>query len=163
MAKRLRMYFETSVWRRLLDEHGPRRTQTYRLLTIARWRHVILASRGVLHEVRLISDLALRKQVRDKFWRNDPKLITTRPKVAWIAGELLRRGGWGDQDLADMVHIGYAVVGQADVLVTWDTADLAREKTRRIVAALGRQEGFETPDIVTPAEVLVEWLGLKIL
>lgn len=163
MPKRLRMYFETSVWRRLLDAHGPRRTLTYRLLTIARWRHVILASRGVLNEFRLIADPTLRKQVKDKFWRTDPTLVTTRPKVAWIAAELLRRGGWGDQDLADMAHIGYAIVGQADILVTWDTADLAREKTRRIVAALGRQEGLETPDIATPAEVLVEWLGLKIL
>ena len=117
----------------------------------------------MIDELHGIPDNPLRKQALDRFWRTDPTLVTTRPKVAWIAGELLKRGGWSEADLADMVHIGYAILGKADVLVTWDTADLAREKTRRIVAALGRQEGYETPDIATPAEVLEEWLGIKIL
>lgn len=163
MPKRFRMYFESSVWRRLVDSHSPRRTLTYRLLTIARWRHVILSSRGVVEELDGIPDNALRKQALDRFWRTDPTLITTRPWIRRIARELLQRGGWGEARLADMLHIGYAIVGEADILVTWDTKDLAREKTRRLVAALGRQEGFETPDIATPAEVLVEWLGTKIL
>ena len=163
MPRRYRLYFETSVWRRLTDAHGPRRTLTYRLLTIARWRHVILASRMVVEELHRVHDNLLRKQVLDRFWRTGPKIIPARPKIVRLAHELLRRGGWGTADLEDMLPIGYAILGQPDVLVTWDTADLAREKTRRLVAAVGRQEGLRTPDIATPAEVLAEWLGIKIL
>jgi hypothetical protein len=156
------MYFESSIWRRLVDVHSPRRTLTYRLLTIARSRHVVLASRVVVHELKEIPDKVLRKKALDRFWRTDPLLITTRPSVSRIAAELLQRGGWTDRRLADMLHIGYAIAGEADILVTWDISDLARERTRRLVAGIGRQEGFQAPDIATPAEVLVEWLGTKI-
>src|SRR5437016_289656 len=119
MPNCFRLYFETSIWRRLVDAHSPRRTATYRLATIARRRHVILASRGVVEELDGIPNNVLRKQALDRLRRTDPTMVTTRRKVAWIAEELLRQGGWGQGYLADMLHIGYAIVGQADVLVTW--------------------------------------------
>ncbi|MBI2899858.1 MAG: hypothetical protein HYY17_06720 [Planctomycetes bacterium] len=101
MKKRLRFYFETSVWRRLVEEPSSlRRTLSYRLMTVARRRHVILASREVARELGEISDGALRKRALDRFRRTAPEMVTTRPLVRDIAEELLRRGGWGDGDLA---------------------------------------------------------------
>ncbi len=88
--------------------------------------------------------------------------MTYRPLVREIAEELLLQGGWGAKEIEDTLHIGYAIVSGADVLVTWDEADLARDKTRRLVRALCRRRGWEPLDIATPEEVLDEWLGIKI-
>jgi predicted nucleic acid-binding protein len=149
------------VWRRLVDPVDRRRALTYRLTTLVRRHHRVLASREVAQELAEIPDGRLRKGALDRFRRVHPEMVTYRPRVREIAEELLRRGAWGPKDLEDMLHIGYAVVGRADALVTWDEADLAREKTRRLVAALGREWGFRSPDIATPPEVMEEWLGIR--
>lgn len=163
MKKRLKLYFETSIWRRLVDPTDPRRKATYHLLTEARRRHYIYSSREVVRELDEIVDLEIRKRAVDRFRRVRPEMITMRPQIKRLAEEMLRRGGWGLDDLADMTHIGYSLVSRVDVLVTWDTGDLARDKTRRLAAALAREIGLPAPDIATPIEVLEEWLGIKIL
>jgi hypothetical protein len=62
--------------------------------------------------------------------------------------------------LADLKHVGYAVFGRADALVTWDVRSLAREKVRTFIASWCRREGLVAPKIGTPGEV-AQWLNLK--
>ena len=53
----------------------------------------------------------------------------------------------------------YAIVGDADALATWDEADLARPKLRRIVAVFARERGVRAPYMGTPPEVIKDWFG----
>lgn len=161
MKRAFRFYFETSVWRRMVERDDPRRILTYRLATIARRRHEILTSREAVNELGEIPDPQLRRAALLRLRRTDPEMVPVSARVRAIAKELLGRGGWGPKDLEDMLHIGYAMVGAADVLVTWDQADLARSKTRRLVLVLGREWDLRAPDIATPVEVLNEWLGVR--
>ncbi len=51
------------------------------------------------------------------------------------------------------------MIGAADVLVTWDIADIARRKTRNLVRRVARIRHVATPELLTPMETL-KWLHL---
>ena len=160
MKERLRLYFDTSVWSRLID-NTERGALTRGVAAVAERDHVILSSLENITELSQTRDETRRSAILELLRKADPELIEVIPEVRLIAKELLNLGGWGPKDLEDMLHIGYALVGHADVLLTWDEDDLAREKTRKLVRQVCRARGLKRLEIVTPEEAKTRWLGGK--
>ncbi len=52
-------------------------------------------------------------------------------------------------------------MSKTDALVTWDTDDLARDRTRTVVQAYAMRKGLRASLIGTPYEVS-DWLGIRI-
>ncbi len=99
--------------------------------------------------------------MRRKIERTRPRTITGGPRADRLAAELLLHGVLTQARLADVYHIGYALLGAADYLVTWDVSDLAREGTRRRVTEFCVATGRKALMIGTPVEV-ARWLGTRI-
>jgi len=163
MKRRYRLYLETSFWKRLGDPRlDERRRDSYRFLrALAGGRHRILISRLVTRELDETPDWAERRKIYRRLWSRGARMITFNPRIVRIATDLRTLGRWRRNLIADLMHIGYAISGAADALVTWDRDDLARDATRRVVQAYGRREDVGVPLIGTPEEV-AEWLGIRI-
>jgi hypothetical protein len=54
----------------------------------------------------------------------------------------------------DAVHVAYATLGRADVLVSLNLRHLANEWAERRIAAVNLREGYQALSIRTPEEVL---------
>jgi predicted nucleic acid-binding protein len=55
---------------------------------------------------------------------------------------------------SDALHLGFAAVVGADVLVSWNREDLAKEKTRAGLREINNRLGRKTPAILTPKELI---------
>ena len=157
-----RIYPETSFWRRLVDDGDfERRRLTYRFLRAIEGRARLLGSSLILAELGRGLSGDARTAVLRRHWAARPRIVTGVPRVHRISLELLMAGGRGIRALADMLQVGYSIVGGADFLVSWDRADLARDRTRKVVRDYGQRTGTKVPRIGTPEEV-ARWLGLRI-
>ena len=160
--RRTILYLETSFWLRLADRQNPaRRRATARFLRWARIRFHLRISPEVRAEVHETSDPALRHPMRRKIERVRPRTVTGGARVDRLVAELLLHGVLTRAHLADLYHIGYALLGGTDYLVTWDIGDLAREQTRRRVTEFCVATGRKALMIGTPVEV-ARWLGTRI-
>jgi predicted nucleic acid-binding protein len=157
------LYLEPSFWRRLLDrEDAQRRRATYSfLLKIAR-KCRIRISRMVMAELTAVRDLELRRGLLRKLWHERVRSITAGAEVDREVLGLLREKILGRGRLADLYHIGYAMVGRCDYLVSWDEDDLARPWTQGRVEEYCRRNGLKRLRIGTPVEVGERWFAVKI-
>ncbi len=156
------LYLETSIWSRLVEVPvSPRRRITEQFVDQVARHHRIVISDMVDVELAAIPDVTLRTAAQDRLWAMRPRVARFRAEAERVALDLLRMGRWSPRRFADLMHVAYTVLEDADALVTWDVADLARGRPRRIVHAYTRARGMLTPLIETPEEVS-RWLVLKI-
>jgi predicted nucleic acid-binding protein len=55
--------------------------------------------------------------------------------------------------LVDALHIAAAVLGNADILVSWNFKHLVRRSTRLLVNYINTKQGFRAIEILAPPEV----------
>ena len=160
-ARRYRLYLDTSFWNRLADRQNfQMRRDSYHFLNRACATQDILVSPLVVAEVKAAPDPEERRIIERLLRRQRPERVGYQPAVAAIARELREAGGWGPRMLADLTHLGYAIVCRADAVVTWDAKTLARPRVRTIVQAYCGREQRAAPLIGNPREV-AEWLRLR--
>ncbi len=157
-----RFYVETSVWVRLLDRSDPRRRRTtYRVMNSLGRAGRFHTSKLALMEVADTPDWEMRHQIERRVKRMRPRIVPATAEVRKVAADLLEAGCLTGTHLADLYHLGYAIVGRSDVLLTWNMADLARERTRVFVAGVCRRRGQSPVEIYTPEEA-AKWFGSTI-
>ena len=54
----------------------------------------------------------------------------------------------------DAIHIGVSAVHGVDYLLTWNFRHLANAETRRIIRSVCERQGFTSPEICTPSELI---------
>ncbi len=159
--RRFRLYLESSFWMRLEDKRDHlRRTLSYDFLNSSSYRHEILLSGLVLDEIAE-GPAGERRKLRRQIERVRARVL---PGAAWagrFAEELMSLGPFGQSRVDDLKHVGYAVGGKVDALVTWDVKTLACDPVRRACALACRRTGRRAPFLGTPLEV-ARWLGLQI-
>ena len=153
MAK---VYLETSVVsylvaRRSRDLIVAGRQQ----ITIDWWEqerenHELFASEIVLQEARAgdVTEIAKRLNVLV-----DVPLLDVSDEAIRLADLLLRKGIVPPKSGRDALHISVATYHQIDYLLSWNCKHIANAQVRKLVRRLFRAEGFESPEICTPAEL----------
>ncbi len=159
--RRLRLYLDTSIWLRLVDrKQHLKRAWTYDFLTQSADRHRFLMSGLVLDELKGWP-AETRRKIERKMRRVRAELL---PGAAWAKGfakNLQALGDFSSARVDDLTHVGYAVGGAADALVTWDLNTLACDPVRKACTLACRRLERQVPLLGTPLEVAA-WLGLKI-
>lgn len=149
----MRIYLDTSVFSAYYDEKAPER------LTLTRAFWDIIRSHD--HE-RICSDLTLEelKAVKTPKLR-DQLLHLTRgfsvlkmgEREENLARDYLQAGVVTNRHFADALHIAIAVLGNADILVSWNFQHLVRRSTRYLVNSVNALKGLRTLEILAPPEV----------
>jgi len=158
--KPLRLYLETSFWRRLADDASDlRRSASYRFLGQVRRHHEIVVSRLVYDELRFTTPAAQLAPVLRRLDASRSTLVPITAAVRALASELLLAGGWKERQRPDVTHLACAMIYGARALVTWDSADLAKPKTRDTAEKWARHNDRAPLRIGKPEDV-ASWLGI---
>lgn len=158
---RRRIYADTSVLNRLADrENLEMRRMTYRFLNRACAHHKILVSPLVLDEVNETPDPEERVVILRRLRALRPEIVGASGRARALGEEMRTVGGFGARMLDDLTHVAYAVLGDADAVVTWDRRTLARDRVRAAVQVVCARRGRRTPLIGLPEQVAT-WLELR--
>ena len=161
MASRPSLYIETSAWSAVVDPRIPGRQKITRtFFKKIKRRYRLQVSDLALEEIREHPRPDLRRRILRYLWRRRPKVLGPNARVREATRELMSMGRWGPRVLVDVTQVGYALVGKADALVTWNQKDLARREVRRVIQRYCRERNRPMMRIGTPQEV-ARWLGVK--
>ncbi len=156
------LYLDSSLWSRLVEPPvAMKRRVTQAFVRAARRRFRLLVSPLVVEELSRTKDDTLRAALLATLGTVGPEIVEYGTSPEEMGRELLSAGRWRESRLADTTHIAYTLLSEAEALVTWDTDDLARDRTRTVLQAYAMRKGLRAPLIGTPHEVS-EWLGIRI-
>lgn len=156
------VYIEISGWSAVLDPRIPGGQQMTRqfLRAVARRRRLLVSDQAVA-ELRAHPLVGIRRAIHRFLRRLRPKVLGPTGVIRQVTEDLMLQGGWSLKAVADVTQVAYAVVGGAEVFVTWNPKDLARDHVRKGVERYCKERGRRVLHIGTPREAAV-WLGLKL-
>lgn len=147
----LRLYLDTSVFSALYDARTPERQR----LTQEFWAKLPdyepLCSQLTLDELGRVSDAALRERLVE-LARGFHIVVITEAEQE-LAQAYVAAGVVPKRYLADALHVAAAVLGGADILVSWNFQHLVRRSTRLLVNYVNASRGLPALEILAPPEV----------
>ena len=84
----------------------------------------------------------------------EASLLRNLPETEETAREYMKYFNLPDKLYRDMYHIACSTIYKMDCLLTWNFTHLANFHMRKQLERFNRKLGFETPQIVTPEELL---------
>lgn len=146
----MKLYLDTSVFSAYYDERTPERMRMTRDFWSVLERHEKLCSELTIEELS-----QARSGLREKLLaltRNFVVLSLT-DEMRNLAERYVEGGVVPPRYFADALHIAAAVLGNADILVSWNFRHLVRRSTRLLVNYLNTRQGLRTIEILAPPEV----------
>ena len=81
-------------------------------------------------------------------------LLPITEAVVNLSAALLHDRALPENAQNDALHIGVSAVHGVDYLMTWNFRHLANAETRRIIRSVCAQQGYASPEICTPSELI---------
>ena len=81
-------------------------------------------------------------------------VLSLTPAANTLAQELIERGALPKNAVVESLHIAIAVVNGMDYLLTWNCTHIASAAMRHKIEAICRAQGYETPVLCTPEELM---------
>ena len=146
----MKLYLDTSVFSAYYDERTPERMQMTRDLWLVLERHEKLCSDLTIEELG-----QARSGLREKLLglAQGFTVINLTDEMRELAKLYVREGLVPSKYFADALHIATAVLGGADILVSWNFKHLVKRSTRLLVNYINANQGLRTIEILAPPEV----------
>lgn len=146
----MKLYLDTSVFSAYYDERTPERMQMTRDLWLVLERHEKLCSDLTIEELG-----QARSGLREKLLglAQGFTVINLTDEMRELAKLYVREGLVPSKYFADALHIAAAVLGGADILVSWNFKHLVKRSTRLLVNYINANQGLRTIEILAPPEV----------
>jgi len=156
--KKLKIYLDTSTVSYLEAQNYPdRMKETHKL-----WKEIkaekfeVFLSDTTLKEIGRCSQPKL-KVLTDYLGEIKHTIISDSDEIDELAQMIVDMGILKEKDYDDCMHIASAVVGDCDVIVSWNFKHMVNIKTVRGVRAITILQGYnKSIDIVAPPSVLSE-------
>ena len=150
MAKRLKIYLDTSVPNAYFDERNALRKE----MTRSFWRRLdeyeVFISNLGLEEINDIGDKEKKKALLALI-SGFKMLSSTEKDVKALAEEYVTRGIFPVRYIEDAVHITVASLNSLDVLISWNFEHIVKLKTKREVNVVNVLLGYDQLEIVEPS------------
>jgi len=146
----MKLYLDTSVFSAYYDERTPERMQMTRDFRRVLERHEKLCSDLTIEELG-----QARSGSREKLLglAQGFTVINLTDEMRELAKLYVREGLVPSKYFADALHIAAAVLGGADILVSWNFKHLVKRSTRLLVNYINANQGLRTIEILAPPEV----------
>lgn len=147
----MRVYLDTSVFSAYLDERVPdRRAETAEFW--ARLAHFEAATSEVCREEMLATpDPARRGELLGLL--NEVQVFEVSDEMRRLAGRYVEAGIFTEIMRNDALHLAAAVLGGADLLVSWNFRHLVNRRRRAQVAEMNTALDLPSLEIVAPPEM----------
>ena len=146
----MKLYLDTSVFSAYYDERTPERMRMTRDFWRVLERHEKLCSDLTIEELG-----QARSGLREKLLglAQGFTVINLTDEMRELARLYVREGLVPSRYLADALHIAAAVLGGADILVSWNFKHLVKRSTRLLVNYINANQGLRMIEILAPPEV----------
>ena len=146
----MKLYLDTSVFSAYYDERTPERMRMTRDFWRVLERHEKLCSDLTIEELG-----QARSGLREKLLglAQGFTVINLTDEMRELAKLYVREGLVPSKYFADVLHIAAAVLGGADILVSWNFKHLVKRSTRLLVNYINANQGLRTIEILAPPEV----------
>jgi predicted nucleic acid-binding protein len=152
MAKRLKIYLDTSVPNAYFDEKNLLRKETTRRFWKRIGEYEVFVSDLVLAEIDDIRDEGKKKGLVTLL--GEIKVLSSKEvEIKALAQEYASRGIIPVKHIEDAVHIAVASFHSVDVLISWNFEHIVKLKTKREVNAINMLLGYNQLEIVEPSMV----------
>ena len=151
MARRIRVYLDTSVISAHVDPRDPARRQLTRDLWPSLASYEACICLFVLEEIRATRDETRRAEML--------ALAAPFTMIPWVAEMdrladcYLAAGAFAPALISDARHVAAAVVGGADILLSWNYRHLVNRTRRTKVNLVNAQQGYNHIEIIAPPEL----------
>jgi predicted nucleic acid-binding protein len=151
MTRKLRIYLDTSIFSAFYDERTPERQRLTQQFWSGLKAYEVLCSQLVLDELARVSDPVLRERLIQL--SQECQVLAVGEAEQELARAYLAAGVVPARYIADAIHIAIAVLGGADILVSWNFQHLVRRSTRLLVNYINARRGLPPLEILAPPEV----------
>lgn len=151
MTHKLRIYLDTSVFSAFYDERTPERQRLTQQFWATLEEYEVLCSQLVLDELGHVGDPVLREKLIKL--TEGCQVLPVGEAEQELARAYVAAGVVPARYIADAIHIAVAVLGGADILVSWNFQHLVRRSTRLLVNYVNAQRGLPPLEILAPPEV----------
>lgn len=155
VMKKLKLYIETSVWNFLLAEDIPDKyaaTKTL-FLDVESGRYEIFISEVVIGEIENAPEEIYRK-LRGMIDNYSPGVLVSNDESDKMIEAYLEAGLLSNNHLVGLSHLSIASANDVDMLISWNLRHIVKARTRKIVNAVNRLNGYHDIEICTPQEAI---------
>lgn len=146
----MRLYLDTSVFSAYYDERAPERMELTRRFWTELDRYEKVCSTLTLEEIARASDEKAQK-MRDL--ATDFRVLPIDEETRALAQSYVQYDVVPIKYLVDALHIAAAVLGEADILVSWNYDHMVKRGTRLLVNYVNTTKGLRGIEILAPPEI----------
>jgi len=147
----LTLYLDTSVVSALRDDRTPERQTMSQEFWNRLNEFAVFTSTVLTDEITLTPDADRRRELLELVSRVRVVGLTT--EIGELAGRYVAFGVFGPADMNDSIHVAAAVLGGADILVSWNFRHLVNRRRRGLINSINAQLGHRSIEILSPPEV----------
>ncbi len=152
MRKR-RVYIETSVWNFLFADDSPRRKKAAKVLVSSSDKYELFISPVVVEEIKRCPG-EFGQILIDSLKEYQPVELEPDNEIGYLSGLYVSKGVIPAKYEDDAVHIAYASVYDLDILASYNFKHIVKLKTKTEVEHINRVNGYRTPIIISPEELV---------
>jgi predicted nucleic acid-binding protein len=150
MAKRLKIYLDTSVPNAYFDDKNPFRREMTREFWKKLKEYDVFVSDIVIKEIEDIGNTVRKKELLALI--NEFKTLSSDEKdIRTLTEEYIVRGVIPLKHIEDAIHIAVASYHSLDVLISWNFEHIVKLKTKREVNVINMLLGYNQLEIIEPA------------
>jgi predicted nucleic acid-binding protein len=146
----MRLYLDTSVFSAYYDERAPERMEQTRKFWIELNQHEKLCSTLTLEEIARASDAKAQKM---RGLATDFRILQIDEEARGLAQSYVQHDVVPTKYFVDALHIAVAVLGEADILVSWNFDHMVKRGTRLLVNYVNSTKGLRNIEILAPPEI----------
>lgn len=155
MFKKLKLYFDTSIFNFALADDVPKEKEvTLKLLDeVRKGKYEVYVSEVVIREANRASEEKakslidlINEVVSEELYVND--------EVQELAKRYVTEGIIPERYEDDALHIAVASVNNLDAIISWNFAHIVKLKTKKEVVGVNAISGFKEIEIYSPWEVI---------
>ncbi|GAH93025.1 unnamed protein product [marine sediment metagenome] len=145
----MKLYLDTSVFSAYYDGRTPERMQMTRNFWQILDQHKKLCSELTVEELN-----RARSNLRQKLVEltENFTILAITDQMRTLAEDYVEERVVPSRYFSDALHIAAAVLGDADILVSWNFQHLVKRSTRLLVNYVSAKHGFRTIEILAPPE-----------
>ena len=155
ILNKLKVYLDTSVISHLFQEDVPEKmTDTRQLWEMFRKeKYDVYLSTVTLEEIEDCPE-PKRSQLLDCLEQINYTLVRINSNVAEIAEQIIEMGILTKKSYDDCQHIGAAIIGECDCIISWNFKHIVNIKTIRGIRAITNLKGHKPIEILNPSVLL---------
>jgi predicted nucleic acid-binding protein len=146
----MRLYFDTSVFSAYYDERAPERMELTRKFWNELKRHENMCSDLTLEEIARASEGKARKM---SDLATGFRVLPIDERTRNLAQSYVQHNVVPAKYFVDALHIAAAVLGDADILVSWNFDHMVKRGTRLLVNYVNATQSLRNIEILAPPEI----------